>query len=763
VPKRSWPLGIICAAVLLALPLALFAPVLFSGRAEFIGAPGEDAQSLFYPWRAYGFGVLREGAIPLWNPHAFCGYPFVGGIESAIFYPPNWLFTAMPTWLALNVSVVLHVFAAGLFTWLWMRALGLPWWAALLSGVTFQFAAPHILRTYAGQMSVLCAVPWMPLVFLCAERMACRCRGSTVVLSVAVLSLQVLAGHPQTFAYTVMVAAVYFAVRWGWQLRSRPWQRSAWCLAGALVAVLGSGVTCAVQLAPSMQMASHSIRRGGMPLKVAGTFSLPPKWLATLVVPESFGGRAPDDARKPDWERTLYSGVLPLGLALLALAAGRGARVWAIAAAAAVALLLALGRYTPLFTILYHAVPGYGAFRGSSKFGVVLALMLSALCGHGAAALIERVRPRSDRRGRHAWWLGAGFGATVVALLIVLALSLDGKGGGPAASAAASCWRSGALVAAGLAALVAARLLSRRRWMIAAFLLVVTTMDLAMFARPYVKPTAAARCHWPAELVGRMRAKPWPVRAATGRGSRMNLGMVDRLSTMEGFHPTPLFISNEFYKAAQLETALRWDRRLTPRRWLGRRLMAMPVWEPSRLTDLANVGFFLRSANRGRVLPRPEAFSRVRVVNGFRVIADDARALRALASGAVDPSGTIVLAAQPTAMSAVSASISTAAAITSYQPQRVTVSASLAQPGFVVLADTWYRGWKCYATEQGTGQTRFPPLLRAYAAFRAVQLPAGRWDVVFYYDPLVFKVGVAVSLAAIGALGLAAAALVLRR
>ena len=44
--RRLWVLDLFAAAVLVALPVVLFAPVLFSGEAAIVGAPGEDGQTL---------------------------------------------------------------------------------------------------------------------------------------------------------------------------------------------------------------------------------------------------------------------------------------------------------------------------------------------------------------------------------------------------------------------------------------------------------------------------------------------------------------------------------------------------------------------------------------------------------------------------------------------------------------------------------------------------------------------------------------------
>ena len=47
--------------------------------------------------------------------------------------------------------------------------------------------------------------------------------------------------------------------------------------------------------------------------------------------------------------------------------------------------------------------------------------------------------------------------------------------------------------------------------------------------------------------------------------------------------------------------------------------------------------------------------------------------------------------------------------------------------GFLVVSDTWLRGWS--ATLDGESV----PVLRANYAFRAVGVPAGRHEVVFRY------------------------------
>jgi hypothetical protein len=77
---------------------------------------------------------------------------------------------------------------------------------------------------------------------------------------------------------------------------------------------------------------------------------------------------------------------------------------------AALLCLLALGRHTPLFRLLYEYVPGFDRFRGLSKFTFPATLFVVLAIGAGADALIrQRSVPRMLAQG--ALWAGLAVGS----------------------------------------------------------------------------------------------------------------------------------------------------------------------------------------------------------------------------------------------------------------------------------------------------------------------------------------------------------------
>jgi hypothetical protein len=80
-------------------------------------------------------------------------------------------------------------------------------------------------------------------------------------------------------------------------------------------------------------------------------------------------------------------------------------------------------------------------------------------------------------------------------------------------------------------------------------------------------------------------------------------------------------------------------------------------------------------------------------------------------------------------------------AITGYEPQRVELVANLERPGLVVLADTYYPGWRL--TIDGAPAT----IYRTNRLMRGAAVKAGRHTLVYTYEPDSFRIGAGLSMA----------------
>jgi hypothetical protein len=133
------------------------------------------------------------------------------------------------------------------------------------------------------------------------------------------------------------------------------------------------------------------------------------------------------------------------------------------------------------------------------------------------------------------------------------------------------------------------------------------------------------------------------------------------------------------------------------------------------------------------VLPR--AF----VVPDAAVIPDPAALLDSMHSPGFDPWARVYLESPP--RMPVSGVIRSIPSIASYGDQRVSLDAD--GPGWLVLTDLFYPGWKSRVDGIVT------PVCRGDYVFRTVPLPEGRHHVEFYLDSRSFKTGAFISVASV--------------
>jgi hypothetical protein len=132
----------------------------------------------------------------------------------------------------------------------------------------------------------------------------------------------------------------------------------------------------------------------------------------------------------------------------------------------------------------------------------------------------------------------------------------------------------------------------------------------------------------------------------------------------------------------------------------------------------------------------PRAF----VASEARLAADEEDALSQLAAPDFDPTRQVIL-SQGSEESVESGPATVE--LLRYDPECVELSVTLGSPGHLVLSDAYYPGWR--AEIDGQPAT----IQQADLYFRAVALDAGVHRVVFYYRPLIVRLGLALTLGSV--------------
>jgi Bacterial membrane protein YfhO len=409
-PRAAAALGrerLAALAVSLA-PVLYFLPAVLSGS---VLCP-DDGTIFNTPLRVAAADTMLGGSLPLWNPYIFSGMPLHASAQGGLLFPPNWFYLAFTPQAATNLMVVTSYVVAALGAYLYARRAGASVAGSVVTSLAWQWGG--FLVGQIGHINVVQTGAVLPWVLWAVDGYGMTGRRKWGVALAALVALQTFAGHQQTLAYSLLLAAGYAVVNAYAARATRT--RYLWSLLFVAAGVL----LAAVQILPTFELLRNSLRAESS-YDFFTSFSLEPRMLLTFLAPYVAGGgdgtlfRVPYVGPPYYGEMAGYVGALGLMLAACAVVFGRDARTKFWAAAALVCLLLALGRYAPLgFYKLIYYVPVLNLFRVPARHLMEAEFALAVLAGRGLTALAA-VRGARTTLGRVA-----AIGAVVLLLTFVV-------------------------------------------------------------------------------------------------------------------------------------------------------------------------------------------------------------------------------------------------------------------------------------------------------------------------------------------------------
>lgn len=771
-------------------------PEVYNARANMIHA---DLPMWLMPERLVTTRMAEEGVPPYWTPYTLGGMPLFAGLAYPVCYPVIGVLNGvlgMDPLQSMAWQSLIHLVAAGLGMYLFLRALALCRLACLLGALSLSASAWYLTHLYIPLF--VNAGAWIPLMFWAGERMVChRPFGRYGLITTGLVGMSALGGFPQITLIGLYGVGLWVFVRalfrkCDTRARLRP------VIAFALASAIGFALSAVPTLA-ALELKNNSMRDADYPLEYYKAHALEGPALLGQVVPGLFGhpvdpeGGGGFHGNKENFlpfrlfltenvqnnfmENALYIGIIPLLLALAALGQIRRSPVKILVLLMLIALLIAMG--TPLTDAVYHGLPGFKV--GHPKRVLVLhAFALSALAAFGLHRFI------SCREKKPGWIITAGLLATGIAGLSALTFGFSSLSSG-----IERCWSARSdqpIPAEELAsvldylqkiawpAVVALLLFAGTRLLagfripraaIAILLLGYTLFELSLFGSGFLT-FQPGESQYPSTkttdfLEGKSKSEH-PFRVI-GFGAREvllpNLTAVHGIQCAGGVSGLLVRRYGEYCHA--LDPALvdmddaRWVGALEEPRsldsplldLLGIRYVAVHTEEHGRL--LLDKGFtqaFRDDPERMGLFENPEALPRAFAVTDCRILPGE-EVLECLRAPEFDPGREVIL------EEALPAGFTPApdpegmvpeVEIQSYTPLEIEVTADMKQAcGFLVLTDTYYPGWQ--AVVDGNPA----PILAADHAFRAIPLNEGRHIVRFSYQPATRTQGLAITWIALGA------------
>ncbi len=343
-------------------------------------------------------------------------------LGSALIGAPFLLATGNPV-LALNVVVLLSCVLSGAGAFFLARELGTCRAGAFAAGVIFAFAPPRFTRL--AQLH-LATVQWLPFCLAFVHRYLRERKRRDLLAAIAFFTLQSLtSGHGGLF---LLLALLGFGA---WQLarRALPPVRTLVRdvgIAGLLlfavnvpfvvpyfrvqhdvglrrtIGAVYDWVPNAASFLASPTHVDEALLRLVPPLERAVADAkayMFPGWLTLLLVVALFA-----------WRRRTATAPSQGPAADEAPAAGpSGSDLGFYGLLTAISIWASLGPPFGLYTLLYHALPGFDLIRVPSRLAILTLLAFAVLAGAGAQRIVERLRPG----------VRTAAGAAIVLLLVV--------------------------------------------------------------------------------------------------------------------------------------------------------------------------------------------------------------------------------------------------------------------------------------------------------------------------------------------------------
>jgi len=353
-----------------------------------------DLGPFFYPMRFSLAESFSAGEFPLWNRHMGLGFPLLANFQSGTFYPPNLIYALVPFFTAIKAIFIFHYLVAASGAYLILRYWGFTQPLAFVGVLLFTFGGYTISLT--NLLNHFQTVVWLPWLLLLGEKQLRSSNWSNSILFVLVATVQFLAGSPEIYALSMALLLINglrikgeSQISYARILTSFVWMNTL---------VVGLAM---IQVLPTLELLREAERTQAPSLSWAASWSLHPLNLLNLLFLDkkidfsSFDNFQFFFYRHPPFLASLYMGcLLPFGLWAW-IVSEDNKRKAILLGGIVFSLLLSMGGHTPLFGLFYNYFPFFSIFRFPEKFFFIPFVLFLYVTLRGLSYLLNNSEPRS--------------------------------------------------------------------------------------------------------------------------------------------------------------------------------------------------------------------------------------------------------------------------------------------------------------------------------------------------------------------------------
>jgi len=390
-----------------------------------------DKLYMFHPEVMLSRDELKNGSLPGWNPYVLGGLPHLATGIPSVFSPVMFFHSFMNPFSAYGAAALFQILMAGIFFYLFLRAIGLSKQGSLFGAAAFAFSGWMAARLEYYQIAG--AASFAPICLFSIEMFLKTGKGRFAVLLALGAGFSFLSGFPQ-----IAVEIQYLTA--GWAMARTPGLISALGAKGALKRLAFGAVACfagllisSPQMAPSAYLTlSGASTRDLASIDMIRSRALSPYALVSFLLPSALGHpflpELAQSALNPyrtllgeSWfgfksnfnEITVFMGVLPVCMILGSPLILRNRKVVIFLILALLGILASCN--TVILTLTYY-LPGLN-IGDPKRFLFITVLALS-----GAAAFAFEDHKKRTESSRPAWGpcICAGLFACIASVLALI-------------------------------------------------------------------------------------------------------------------------------------------------------------------------------------------------------------------------------------------------------------------------------------------------------------------------------------------------------
>lgn len=331
--------------------------------------------------------TLKAGYLPFWSKDIGTGFPLLAEGQTGMFNLYNLIaFKFLSPVLAFNLGFITIFLTAALGTYLFCRAIKFSKLASFYGAVIFSFSGIFVVQMV--HYNLIQAASFLPWFFFLTEKILQTSKKRWILALALALSQQIYSGFQQLVLITLIGIAIYLIVK---IIR----EKNIKMFLPIFAALLLGGIFSLPQVLPTLELTLNSGRTTGVSIATLADFPFMPQNLLGFLNPYIFGdprvGTYPRFSKDWGifWESTVYLGIIPIILAVLAIIKFHSNKVIkSFLIILLIALILLLGKSTPLFFIFQ--IPPFSLFRVPARFIFLFVWTLAIL----AAFFLSQIKSK---------------------------------------------------------------------------------------------------------------------------------------------------------------------------------------------------------------------------------------------------------------------------------------------------------------------------------------------------------------------------------